>query len=1789
MQKLFPRACESYSSRLFCWLFFLSLLLPQFAYSSIPQIVIHWSTLTESGNASRLLDRDGVPIDAGLPSNGDGSFATLGYFDDSNATHPFNGDWIPLTFGTTVGDSSSGYGYDDGMFSFTTVFTKDSNQVIVYPNEPATYSVNAPFAILENVPTPGQQLCIRFYDRAATDASARYNTVTSSNWVWPAFSAGIPTNIYIKAAPGASPAGSNWLYGSTFEDPAGSFQTTMREKANLSVSVFGSGGSVSWSPAGTLHEYDTNVTLTATADPHFEFVRWNGDGVSQPTSAISTLAMTADRNITATFKVREYNVTITSVGNGTFTGVGVYPYDSNVSVSATASPGYQFSHWLNYDSLGNLTTGLDNNLTTSTTLNVQGGHALVAVFDALSYDIDVNATAGGSAQVVQQPGPYFFDSNYTLSASPANGFSFSGWTGDANSMGLLSNASASIAPFVLTHPGNLAYTANFTENQYLLTVLFGTGGASVSPPTPGNYLHSALVPITATALTGYEFDRWEDLNGSLDNFTELNATVIMSRNAADVTVKALFKPKQYPVNLTAGTGGQVTITPTSGPFEHFSVYPLLATPSTGYSFSGWTGDVNSTASLTQGMAEANNSLAIVGPVTLTANFTLIDFNVTATVGTGSGSVTGSGSYTVNDTPQVVAVASTGWHFTSWSGDTFALNSPNSLSSTINLMQNPQNLTLQANFARNTFDLNVTTSGSGLVNGQSSLLLNPAFEDVVNLTATASSGWEFDRWYGYSLGGAETNASISLTITSNVDLNATFKRSDYALNILSTANGQASGAGTYPFESNVTVSAIPDTGYFFSEWTGDVQYLGDPNASTTIVTIPSSNVTLTPSFEPIGYLVTLSADENGSATGGGNYAFGDIATLVATPNPPDGGNLAGYEFSHWTLTGQSGTETNSSSNPLSLLVDGNYSVLANFDPIIAGVHDLNLSVSPAGSGIVFDDPNQRIWNGGTLILTSSITATPNPGYSFLGWSNPDNKTISPNFKAPSITFVTDSNASLVARFAKNTIEATVRTSGNGSATADSNGSGATFAATPGQGSYFNNWEIDRNFTYAVTVANSTINPSAQVFYVNGKESPGLTLLKGYTYTFSCNTGSNEFYLSTQPGSTAYAGEYTDANLTGSRATSGDLVFTVPNSFDTNTTLYYSSSLTPYMGNAIQIIEAVPDATILPFSDQATVTPSVSHDLALKANFNLNQYVVTVVAGTGGTLTQGASGTYSYGTVLNLAASANAHYLFSHWEGSTFDSSNSNSTSTTINADANIRAVFNPVNYSLTLSKNIDGGDVFTTSNLYQFPYNSTVTIQAQPKAGYSFLSWSNGLTNPSEQITILGDVSLSANFEGDSASLTQVVETYEVNGSLMQGAPGGFVVASANPPYKYGDSVQLTAYVEPGFQFEGWMVSNIDSNASTTDLALSLVQDQTVTAKFKKKSYEVKIFSAPLVGGSVKADRGTTSQIQTLFVPHGEKLNLQALALPEYQFEKWVGDALGNANIFNSQLELTISQDMSVTGRFIPLQPISLTIVVEPAVAGFAIGSGSYIYNPTHPIFATPNAGYLFGEWEGVGIEDSTSATTSILLNENKTIKAKFVNDPNYNGPTDPTAPGLHSLQLMANPSNGGMTSGSGIYATGWRDITATRQPGYIFSHWVADGVESPNSASTRIFLAKNVQVTAEFRLITGADLINDSVDIGNSWWYSTWFGPFWHRTGDVWAYHSQLGWMFIDPQRADKSVWFWVNFLDGWQWTTSNIYPFIHTNKSATWHWFHKQMSTSDKRLFYKYDDAVGNGAWVTY
>ena len=123
-----------------------------FAYSIEPKVVIHWSSVKTIGHAELLKDRDGHLLDAGAPNNGDGHLVMLGYFTDGNITHPFAGSWTPMTVGTRVGDSSSGYGYDNGMASFTTVFTNATDQVIVYPGNPASYNAQSDKVISSNTP-----------------------------------------------------------------------------------------------------------------------------------------------------------------------------------------------------------------------------------------------------------------------------------------------------------------------------------------------------------------------------------------------------------------------------------------------------------------------------------------------------------------------------------------------------------------------------------------------------------------------------------------------------------------------------------------------------------------------------------------------------------------------------------------------------------------------------------------------------------------------------------------------------------------------------------------------------------------------------------------------------------------------------------------------------------------------------------------------------------------------------------------------------------------------------------------------------------------------------------------------------------------------------------------------------------------------------------------------------------------------------------------------------------------------------------------------------------------------------------------------------------------------------------------------------------------------------------------------------------------------------------------------------------------------------------------------------
>lgn len=1765
----------------------LSLVFCHFAISIEQQVVVHWASETLTGSSDLLKDRDGNLLNSGSTSNGDGAVVTLGYFDTATTDHPFNGNWVPLTDGTRVGDSSSGYGYSDGTFSFTTVFTKNSDNVLVYPNQPATYQANSQIVITENTPPPGHPICIRFYDRTTTGSEARYNTVYGPKWKWPVFSSGIPVNLRLKIASGDTPPDSKWEYGSIFERPDAPFKAIEQVKAMLNIfaQIGGqaSGNGHSGNPSD--HIYGSEVDISASPDSHYEFTGWVGNGVEDPNSLSTKVVMSEDRNITATFKLKEYNITIKTYpeGVGSVSGSGTgFNHGSIANISATAPIGYEFSHWDNFNSDGLPTTGLDNNESETTTLTVSGGHILFANFNPLPFDISVNSTFGGNATIVEST-PFYYDQAYTLSASSEYGYTFQSWTSSSGSESLLSSANSKISTFTVA--GNASYTANFTENKYRLTVTMGQGGASITPAIPSLYNHSDVVAINAIPLEGYEFVKWKDDGGSLQNFTEHNTTVIMANNLQDVIVEAQFAPKTYDVIINTTPGGQAYITGGNGPWEHFETYLLYANPSSGYRFKEWTGSNFSLNSLVNSNTNSENELAITGAVELTANFELIDFNVTISSSNEGGSVLGGGIFTIEDSPEAQAVANNGWHFTHWSGDTFALNSNSTLTSSILLSENPQDLSITANFAKNGYTIDVNTHGNGLVNSATNLSLSPLFNDLISLNASSDAGWEFDRWYGYSFNDP-TDPNVEFNATSNLDLNATFKRKNFNLAINTSPYGTSNGSGNYEYESNISITTFPHTGYNFTGWSGDISFLSNSNSTSTNLVIPDQNVSLTPTFSPKTYQITATADENGTVIGGGSYSYGSITNIIPT-GKVDSNNI--HSFAGWIITNENGQQSLRSDNPLKLLVDGNYSVFAQFEILNLDHHVIDINSSIEGAGQIYNDPSLRSWNAGTSSLTSVISAYPNPGYSFIGWQNPNNKSLSPSFKSPTITFTTDSNASLIATFKPISQSISTRSTGNGNILNESNESLISLSALPDANNNFSHWEIDKNFTYSVSLGKSSIDGVSDVYYINGKESPVLTLMKGYTYFFDCNTSEHNFYLATDIGSTGFSSEFTDSNLSGSRTSSGILTFTVSNNYDISQTLYYCSSISPFVGNKIEIIEKLSDLDIVPFPTQNSISPNISHDIALHGTFNINQHEVTINALEGGNILSGSSGTFNYGSTINLNAEVSEHFTFSHWEGATFSNENNISTDATITSDTQINAIFKPILYPLKLTKNIqNAGDVFTTNNLYEFPFGTEVSIQAITNPGYLFSEWSNGETNNTTTIISDTNTSVIANYARKPSIVNLAISTLNIDGKSYHESAGGFISPASVTDKKVGELIELTATDNIGFQFQMWLIDNNASSTSRTQ-SFNLDENQTISAVFKRVSYNVNLTSTPLVGGSIYADIGSTSQAQNIVVGHGDEIKISSISTPEYQFDKWSGNGLSGVNVNSEDISISVTENIDINARFIPFGPVELKIIIEPEDSGFAIGSGFFMYNPLHPIFATPNTGYLFDSWEGVGIEDTFLGNTSTLLNENKTIKAKFKIDPDFTGGGNPLGPGLYALNIVTYPDGSGTTQGSGTHSTGWVDINATSNTGYKFSYWDGNGIEDINSSKTRIFLSSTSSISAVFEPVNGTDLLADSTSLGNSWWYSEWFGPFWHRPGDQWIYHSPLGWMYVMQDEKTNAVWFYLEYLNGWQWTSPDVFPYFRTHSEARWSYFNKEKSTQANRLFYIYNAGNSNGDWKQY
>jgi len=95
-------------------------------------------------------------------------------------------------------------------------------------------------------------------------------------------------------------------------------------------------------------------------------------------------------------------------------------------------------------------------------------------------------------------------------------------------------------------------------------------------------------------------------------------------------------------------------------------------------------------------------------------------------------------------------------------------------------------------------------------------------------------------------------------------------------------------------------------------------------------------------------------------------------------------------------------------------------------------------------------------------------------------------------------------------------------------------------------------------------------------------------------------------------------------------------------------------------------------------------------------------------------------------------------------------------------------------------------------------------------------------------------------------------------------------------------------------------------------------------------------------------------------------------------------------------------DLGCVAGFAPIPPpvvYTLTIAVDPAIGGTTIPTvgahSGYTYGTTANISATAKPGYKFLNWTGSTVANPNSASTTILMNGNKSVTANFTLLPTY--------------------------------------------------------------------------------------------------------------------------------------------------------------------------------------------------
>ena len=288
--------------------------------------------------------------------------------------------------------------------------------------------------------------------------------------------------------------------------------------------------------------------------------------------------------------------------------------------------------------------------------------------------------------------------------------------------------------------------------------------------------------IDATPNYGYHFIQWSD--GNTDNPRSLELT-------QDTILTAEFAPNQYTIT-TVSADEEMGYTEGDTVANYLEYITLSAIANYGYHFVEWSDYTYENPRVVQ----------VTEDMTYTAIFDKNTYNISLQSNNGTIESVTQAAYLDNVT--MTAIADYGYHFTQWSDG--VTDNPRTLTLT-------QDTTITAEFAPNQYTITTVSADEEMGYTEGDTVAN--YLEYITLSAIANYGYHFVEWSDYTY----ENPRV-VQVTEDMTYTAIFDKNTYNISLQSN-NGTIESVTQAAYLDNVTMTAIADYGYHFTQWSDGV--------------------------------------------------------------------------------------------------------------------------------------------------------------------------------------------------------------------------------------------------------------------------------------------------------------------------------------------------------------------------------------------------------------------------------------------------------------------------------------------------------------------------------------------------------------------------------------------------------------------------------------------------------------------------------------------------------------------------------------------------------------------------------------------------------------------------------------------------------------------------------------------------------------------------------------------------------------------------------------------------------